>query len=303
VSQKEREAQLARLAAAQYGVFSREQARSTGMSESSIERRVRSKLWVPVYEGIYSLPAAGPSWDQALMATLLWAGPGALVSHRAAAALWELDGVEAGVVEATIDRPRHSPSADVILHRSGKLPACDKARVGAFTVTSVSRTLIDLSSVLEEEILEQALDAALRRRLASIPRLRWRLGELAGPGRYGAASLRKLLDARPAAPSDSVLETRVIRLLRSSKLPLPVSQYAVREGRRVLLRVDLAYPDQLVAIECDGYRYHSGRKAWQGDLKRRNLLATRGWRVLHVTWEDLMLRPKDIVEQVRKLLS
>jgi very-short-patch-repair endonuclease len=300
-----RELEIARLAATQYGVFTRDQAREVGMSDKSIDRRLASQEWKPLYKGVYRTPAVAPSWHQNLMAAFLWAGRDAVVSHRAAAALWELKGIEPGAIEVTVDRARRAPADGVILHRSQKLPACDRTVVGIFHTTSVSRTLIDLSSTLPEEILEEALDDALCRGLTSVRRLRWRIGELAGSGRRGARLFRKLLDSRApgSRAAESDLETRVFRLLVSSGLPTPTRQYEIRDRGRILLRVDLAYPDHFVAIECDGYRYHSGRKAWQKDLNRRNILATRGWKVLHVTWEDLRLRPREIVQEVRTALK
>ena len=66
----------------------------------------------------------------------------------------------------------------------------------------------------------------------------------------------------------------------------------------VIARIDLAYPDRLLAIEADGYRYHSGRHAWQRDLIRQTELTSRGWRVLRFSWEDVHRRPEWVVEEV-----
>jgi very-short-patch-repair endonuclease len=70
-----------------------------------------------------------------------------------------------------------------------------------------------------------------------------------------------------------------------------------------LARVDLAYPDVLLAIEADGYRYHSGRVAWQRDLERRNALTSRGWRVIHVTWKDVVLEGERVAADIRRALG
>jgi len=58
-------------------------------------------------------------------------------------------------------------------------------------------------------------------------------------------------------------------------------QGSVRGARRLRLA-----PARL-ALEADGYRWHSGRQAWQRDLRRRNALTAAGWEVLHATWSDL----------------
>jgi very-short-patch-repair endonuclease len=82
-----------------------------------------------------------------------------------------------------------------------------------------------------------------------------------------------------------------------------VCQHEVREGGRVLARVDFAYPDLRIAIEVDGYRWHSGRARWERDLGRRNDLTALGWRVVHVTSSDLAHRPDRIVRMIAQALG
>src|SRR6266536_5422613 len=103
--------------------------------------------------------------------------------------------------------------------------------------------------------------------------------------RPGAHVLRELIGQRGGdwTPQASFLESSVRRLLKQAGLPDPAPQWEVRERGRLLARVDLAYPETKVAIEADGYRFHSGRLAWHRDLARRNTLTSRGWQVLHVT--------------------
>jgi hypothetical protein len=180
----------------------------------------------------------------------------------------------------------------------------DLATVDGIPVTAVARTLVDCASVWTPAILEEAIDDALRRGLVSLPLLRWRASEIARPGRRGSGTLRKLIAARSGkAVPESVLERRVLRLIEHAGLPAPERQFQIREGGRVLARVDLAYPAVRLAIEADGYRYHSGRLRWQKDLTRRNALTSRGWRVINVTAEDLALRPDEICRSIARSLS
>jgi very-short-patch-repair endonuclease len=66
-------------------------------------------------------------------------------------------------------------------------------------------------------------------------------------------------------------------------------------------RVDFAYPSVHVAIEADGYRWHSGRLKWEHDLERRNSLTALGWGVVHITWTDLMARSEDLIRSIHAL--
>lgn len=237
------------------------------------------------------------------MAAYLWVGAEAVVSHRAAAALWRLDGIEPGPIEVSSTRFRHSPRG-LTLHRTDKLPSCDVTTLPPFRITTVSRTLLDLGAVLEIEKVEAAFDDALRRRLTTLSRLHWRLDELGIPGRRGVATLRQLMAGRRSSEPvpESTLERRVLSLLSDSGLPAPARQFEVKEKGKVIARIDFAYPEAL-EIEADGYRYHSGRAVWQRDLERRNALTVRGWRVLHVTWEDIASRPKEVAEKVHRALG
>jgi len=140
---------------------------------------------------------------------------------------------------------------------------------------------------------------ALRQRLITPERLERCLRETGGRGRRGAKTLRLILETLTGYRPESVLELTLIRLLRRSGLPQPVSQYRIRRGQKAVARVDLAYPDIRLAIEADGYRYHGGPADWRRDLARRNELTGLGWRIIHVTWDDVTRRPATVIRQVR----
>jgi very-short-patch-repair endonuclease len=165
--------------------------------------------------------------------------------------------------------------------------------------------LIDVAAVAPSDAVEEALDDALRRGMVSIPRMRWRLSEVAGGGgRHGIALIRALLEAREEiGVPQSVLETKMLRTLKHARLPRPVLQHQVRDGNRTIAVVDFAFPSQLVAVETDGYRWHSGRVRWQNDRTRRNQLTALGWKIIHVTWDELRDQPKAVTENIRRTLA
>jgi hypothetical protein len=159
--------------------------------------------------------------------------------------------------------------------------------------------------VVSFELLEVALDDALHRGIVTLPRLRWQLQQEGKKGRSGTAALRLALDDRSGGyvAAESALEVRVLRLIAGAGLPAPLRQYRLRKAGRVLARVDLAYPHAKVAIEADGYRYHSARADWQRDRRVQNLLTAGGWLVLRVTWEDVEHRPIEVAAEIRAALS
>jgi hypothetical protein len=99
---------------------------------------------------------------------------------------------------------------------------------------------------------------------------------------------------------ESVLETRVLRVLTKAGLPTPASQFEIRDGDHLIARVDFAFPDLKLAVEADGYRWHSSRLRWDHDLARRNTLTALGWRVVHVTWAGLTNHPETVIHTIEQ---
>ncbi|MDQ3766823.1 MAG: endonuclease domain-containing protein [Actinomycetota bacterium] len=290
------------LAGAQFGVLSRQQMLACGASSSGIARRLACGKLQGVHEGVYRVPGFGRTWQQSLMAACLSAGPGAAVSHRAAARSWGLEGISEEVVEISAGGHRNPPRCSEVIVHTARLPPCDVCRLGAFPITTVTRTVIDLAAVVGAAELEVALDDALRTRRATLDRLSRRLGELGGRGRPGTARLRVLLDERDPSTVrlESELEARMLRLLRRAGLSHPEIQYVIRDAGRFVRRVDFAYPSHRLAIEAFGYRWHSGRRAWQRDLERGNELQRLGWRELRFSWEDVLTRGDRVAALIRE---
>jgi len=96
--------------------------------------------------------------------------------------------------------------------------------------------------------------------------------------------MRAILEARATGlrPGDSHPEVRVTKLLIAAGLPRPVQQHELRVNGRTV-RIDLAYPEFLIAVEYDGWEFHSTRSAFDRDRARANELELLGWTVLRFT--------------------
>jgi hypothetical protein len=294
-----------RLAARQWGVLGRGQALKAGFSEADIDYRLRIGEWQRAHPRVYRLRGVPASWEQRLMAGTLWAGPEAAISHRAAAALWKLEGVEPGVVELTTTSARSDVPKGLILHRTTDLARSDCGLRGPLRVTGIVRTLVDLGAVVDSPIVEAAMESGLRRDPELLGRLAARLDALGARGRRGAGVLREILAVRhpDAAPTESMFETLVERILRKAGIELPVRQYEVRVDGVLLARIDFAWVARRVGLEPVGYWCHSGRKRFQRGVDRANDLSLTGWTIIYVTWEDLILRPDEFVARLLKALA
>jgi predicted transcriptional regulator of viral defense system len=101
---------VARLAAIHHGAFSRAEALECGCSPSLIARRLSSGRWQKVADGVYVIAGSPATWHRRLMIACLDAGPLAVVSHRAAAAVHGLHNSRQGPPEilvsyGSINRP------------------------------------------------------------------------------------------------------------------------------------------------------------------------------------------------------
>jgi very-short-patch-repair endonuclease len=283
-------------AASQYGVVSRAQAVERGMSESAVDRRLKSGRWVTVFPSVFRVVGAPVTARQRVMAAALWSG--GVVSHETAGRLLRLEAVPKRGLHLTVAKSQAPTHDDVHVHRTSVLPDIDRRWVDAIPCTSATRALIDCASHLDDEALETAFESARRMGLTTVTLLERRARELCGPGRAGSGRVRRLLAVAETRATESRLEVRLARLLRASALPEPVRQYAVGA-----YRLDFAWPWLWVAAECDGFERHGTRLAWKRDRARIAAIEHSGWRIVHFTWDDITTAPARSVERVALALG
>ena len=287
------------LAGRQHGVVSARQLCQVGLSARQIELRVENGMLVPLHRGVYRT-GAPRTREQVLIAACL--ATRGVASHRSAAALWELRGQDGDFVEITVEGRRRSELAGVVAHTTARLDRSDVTVRRGIPVTTPARTLLDLGAVVSFAEVEVAVEDALHRRLATYEGLVRQLERSGAPGRNGTGVLRAVLAARDprAAPTESLLEDVLVRILRRGGLPAPVRQHRVRAPGHAPVRVDLAYPGERIAIEAQSVAWHAGKEDLQRTCRKRNLLVALGWCLLEFTWEDTRERPELICETVRR---
>ncbi len=97
---------LRNLARHQSGVVSRSQALRAGLSAGMIKFRVSSGRWQQIYPGVYATFTGAPGRGAQLWAAVLWAGPGAMLSHETAAELQRLADKPAETIHVTVPGQR-----------------------------------------------------------------------------------------------------------------------------------------------------------------------------------------------------
>jgi very-short-patch-repair endonuclease len=239
------------------------------------------------------------------MAALLACGPEAALSHESAAQLWGILGMYSGsererdrpaVIHVSIPAGRSHRLNAIRAHRRRVLPDRDRALHGQMPVTSPSRTLIDLASVLLAGRLEACVNQADKLDLIDPEVLRQELD--CHRGMDGVPALRRILDRRTFALTDSELERRLLRLVSRARLPAPLTQQRVSG-----FRVDFFWPELRLVVETDGLRYHRTAAQQTRDRRRDQALLTAGFVVLRFTHAQVTYDPDHVVMTLRAVAN
>lgn len=164
----------------------------------------------------------------------------------------------------------------------------------AVPVTSAVRTAWDVASMESVGTAVAALDAMVRAGSVDLPTLREMVD--AGGGRWGVTKVRRavpLVDPRAESAPES--RVRVACLLAGLS---PVPQYEVRVGGALVGRVDLAFPEERLAIEYEGAYHFEDGQIVRDDARIARLIAA-GWRVIRLSAADL----RDLVLVVERIRS
>jgi very-short-patch-repair endonuclease len=242
------------------------------------------------------------------MAGVLASGPGAVLAYRSAAAIWGLLDVrpavetvrcsEGGRQRARVLLEGRVSSVPLIVRRTRNLPDRDIVQKTGIPVTSVARTLLDLSSSVAAAELKRAFLAADRLGLLDGPAI----ADCAGRDirRNGVREFRRHASRRLAevARTRSDLEALFLDLCRSFEIEAPEVNVPVCG-----FEVDCVWRPSRLIVELDGYRYHRGRECFERDAHRANILKSAGWDLLRFTWRMVVENPDRVAAQIRSILG
>ena len=289
-----RDIRVAEVAARQHGVVSYAQLRAAGLTRDAIAHRTTHGRLTRLHRGVY---LAGPITDSLTepFAALLACGPTAALCHHTAGARWELLPPRPGPIHVAVTsgRPRHR---GITVHRSILRPHEITCRRG-LTLTTPVRTLIDLAALLPRRETERAVEAAIVRGLTSDHDLLTE-AHAAGPRRGGGVLRAILADLDTPSLTRSEAERRLLALVRKAGLPHPVANARVGP-----YEVDLLWPRERLIVEVDGYAFHAGRQAFERDRARDAALQVAGYRVIRVTWRQIVREPHRVVATLAAALS
>ena len=194
-----------------------------------------------------------------------------------------------------------------IVHHEGSLRVVDVSRSRHGWVTTPTRTVLDCCNLVPTEVGLVIANWYLHEGLTTLDELKLRYVEMQRSRRMLAVRLVLMLaDGR----IESVGESRFLYLVWRAGLPLPVLQWEVWDGSRLVGTVDFAWPELGLMAEFDG-KVKYGRLLRPGQSagdavfaeKRREdeLREVTGLRMLRAVWSDLD-RPELTAERLRRML-
>lgn len=287
---------IAQLADVQHGVVSHAQLIELGLSRQGIQDRVRAGRLHVVYRGVYAVGRRGIDRRGWWKAATLTAGDGAVLSHTSAAALWGLIQPRESVEVTVLSRAGRKRRQGLTIHRTSSLPDHETTVRDGIPVTSLARTLLDLSTVFDRRGLERALDEAEYLRLYDGIAIERVIAE--HPGR--AARLRACIDEHVAGTTrtNEGLEERFLLLCRASGIPDPLVHQRIGP-----YEVDFLWSAERVIVETDDRASHLRAASFERDHRKTAYLQDRGYHVRRVTSRMLDHDEAEVMGALKRRLA
>lgn len=274
------------------GVITLDQANASGLSPDAIQRLVASGHWRRCARGVYFVDDR-PFTDAARIRSAVWGYGKYAAASGLAAAWWHgLTRFAPELTEVTVPRNSHGRRRAGSRVRRRDLAPTDLASCRGLCVTALPLTVVEAAA--RPGGGAAVMDTALQR--GSQLRELWQ-AHLRNKGRYGSPSARRMLHAtQDGARSEA--ERLVVKALRAAG----ITGWSTNHPAGPYL-IDIAFPDRGVAIEIDGWAFHSDPETFRNDRRRQNYLIVNHWQVLRFTWLDITAYPQRVIATIRSAIS
>ena len=289
---------VAELAAAQHGQISISQLRACGLTRNAVARRVRRGTLHRHHRGVYSVGHDGVTLTGRFVAAVLACGGRSPLSGYAAASYWGMVRWDGRDPEVTILEGSARRVDGVRIRRSRTLDRRDVWRRDGMLVTSPARTVLDVAAHMPAHELRRMVRQAQAEGRVSVRQLIELLAR-SGPHR-GAAKVRALIADGPT-PTRSELEDLMLDLLAGADIARPLINEKLRlDGRTI--SPDVLFPEHKLVIELDGRAWHDDPLTRELDAERQAILEAHGYRVLRITWDQLVRHPQQTLARIAAAL-
>ena len=245
----------------------RRQLAALGFARNEIDNRIARGRLIRVHRGVYAVGHEALSDRGRMIAALLAAGPGAVLSHRTAAYHWRLLSSMPQFPDVTLTDRAPRRRANLRVHHAKRL---EITTLQGLPVTTPLQTIAQLPSSERDRARAEALVLKL------IPR--------------GADD--------HAEPTRSELERALLPALRKARLPAPLVNHHVLGEE-----VDFFWPHHDLIVETDGWGSHGNRRAFESDRARDAMLQAHGYTVVRFTWRQVLHETLLVTVRIAQLLA
>lgn len=280
LGRKERVGEFAR---GQGGRVAWAQMKHLGLADSTISRWAAERYLVVVAPRVYAVGHVAPNRESDLWTAVLYAGPGAMVSHATAAHLHELIKYPPPVIEVSTPRPsvRSIPGEIRVYARRDRMRVLGPKGI---PITAVPDTLLDLAATQELRLVRRALAQLDYRKQLSIREIEAACCQ----GRKGSRALHEALaNHQPQlALTNGRLEEDFLDFCERWAVPIPRMNVRVHG-----ILVDAYWPEHGLIVELDGVTNHSSIAQLRRDKRSDLLLRSHGLSVVRYDWALLHEEP------------
>jgi Transcriptional regulator, AbiEi antitoxin len=189
---------VARLADRQWGLVTASQLAALGIDTAVVTRWLRERYLYRIHPGVYAVAHRGGSVERDLAAALLYAGPGAMLSH--ATGVWWFGLIDHQPWPIQVSTPRRCRSVrGVQLHQRR---TWERVWHKGLPVTTVEQALLDFAATAEFRRLRYALAVADYKKLLDLVALHATIEDRHPAGPYfGRARAWRFMSRHGSPPS------------------------------------------------------------------------------------------------------
>jgi hypothetical protein len=284
---------VAGLADRQFGRVSWAQLRALGVDSVAVARWVSDGYLHHVHPRVYAVGHRAPSVTADLTSAVLYAGPGAMLSHTTA--LWWRGLIDHPPWPIEVSTPRRCQSLDGVKVHGRR--NCGRVWHKNLPTTTNEQALLDFAARAPLDRVRYALANADYLKVLDVRALR----VIAGSGRAGSTKLREALERHEPklACTRSPLERLFLPVCEKYGVPLPDDVNVRVAG----VLVDAVWWEQRLVVELDGKDNHSSWAQIQRDRSNEMRVRAAGFDVYRYGTAQLEEQPEPVARDVLARLS
>jgi Transcriptional regulator, AbiEi antitoxin/Protein of unknown function (DUF559) len=288
----QRNERVGSLAGPQHGCVTWAQLLALELHPATIGKWTHNGYLTRVHPGVYAVGHRPPTREAALWAAVLYAGPGAMLSHATAACWHGLIEYPPSTIEVSTPRGVDSLSRVRVYGRRRRVLTVHRG----IPVTSIAQTMVDLAAVTEPRLVRKALARLDFRRQLNVRELE----QACAHGRLGSKALREALAIHQPqlARANGRLEENFILFCERWEIPMPVFNVRLHG-----VLVDAYWPDHGLVVELDGAGAHSSAAQRHSDKSNDLKLRSHGLKVIRYDWKLVMKQPALVHADVMRELE